>query len=479
MRMFSEAIELENSIAPILARQCAYGIEFDVKKAQELEANLIAEKVRIRQELQEVFKPRVLNKGEVFPKASNSKYGTKKGCVYTKVQFQEYNPASRQQTIDRLCKEFGWKPEEFTDKGNPELDEEIIESLPFKELKPLKDFYTTNKRLGQLSDGTKAWLKVVKDDNRIYGAVMQSGTVTGRMSHHSPNLAQVPATDKPWGKECRELFRVPEGKIMIGCDADALEMRVLAGYLSKIDGGKFIKTVLEGKKEEGTDMHTLNMYAYGIEQYEGARDCSKTLFYASLYGAKDPKLGLILQQWGVTAQDYVQDFDGQFKSLKQWAARKSTGFSDKFLECLLIGKTARAKYGERLPDLPKLIKDVQDTWKKNGFLKGLDGRKLYPRSEHSAFNTLLQSAGAIIMKKALHIADTNIQKMNYVPGIDYEFILNIHDEWQIELNVDNSKGICDIIDIVVKSIQDAGEFFKFPCPMKGNASKGLNWSETH
>ncbi len=474
----SKAIELEYEIAPILARQQAYGVLFDKNKAEELYCVLLSEKARLRQQLQDVFKPRIINLGEVIPKSSNSKTGIREGSIYTKIKIQEYNPNSRPQTIDRLCKEFGWRPEEFTEKGNPEFDEEIIESLPFNELKPLKDYYIINKRLGQLAEGSKAWLKMVKDNNRIYGSIKQSGTLTGRMAHFNPNMAQIPSNDKPYGKECRELFKVPEGKLMVGCDADALEMRCLGGYLKRFDNGRFIKTILEGKKETGTDMHTLNMYAYGIEKYEGARDCSKTLFYGSLYGAKNPKLGLILQQYGIDFREYVNNFDSEFNKLKKWSVSKDTGFSDKYLECLLAGKVARERYGERLPELPELIKDVQTRWKSQGYLKGLDGRKLFPRSEHAAFNTLLQSAGAIIMKKALYIADETMKRDGLIQGIDYEFILNIHDEWQLEV-VDNINTCVIIKDIVIRSIEEAGEFYSFPCPMKGNAVIGKNWSETH
>lgn len=473
----SECLDLEFSIAPILARQMERGVLFDKNSAELLEATLLAEKSRIRFELQQLFKPRVINLGEVTPKVTSKRYHTTKGCTFTKIKFQEYNPSSRQQTIQRLISELGWNPQEFTDKGNPELDEEIIESLPFPQIRPLQLYYIIDKRLGQLANGVKAWLKVVKEDGRIYGSVLQSGTVTGRMSHFGPNTAQIPSNDKPWGKECRSLFTVPQGKAMLGVDADALELRCLAGYLKPLDNGRFIKTILEGRKEDGTDMHSINKFAYKLEKYETGRDCSKVLIYASMYGAKNPKLGLILQQFGVDFHDYVDNFDEELKKLIAWSNKKQTGFSIPFLECLLAGKTARDNFGEKLPELPALIADVQAKWSTNGYLKGLDGRKLYPRSLHAAFNTLLQSAGAIIMKKALYIADSNLQKM-YTPGKEYEFILNIHDEWQLEV-VDDQEIICYIKTILENSIKEAGEYFNFKCPMKGNSIVGRNWSETH
>ena len=484
MRTTSEALDLEMAVAPIMARQMAFGVEFDREKAEQLELTLIAKKAELRQELQRVFIPKYISKGETTPKINrrvkSGGYYTHyiAGGTYTKVVLQEYNPSSRKQTIDRLCEELGWSPTEFTDKGNAEFNESIIEDLPFKQVKPLKDFFMLNKRLGQLSDGAKAWLKVVQPDGRIYGSVMQSGTITGRMTHFAPNMSQIPSNDKPYGVECRSLFKVPEGKVQIGCDADALEMRVCAGYLANIDGGEFINTVLKGNKADGTDMHTLNSYAYEIDTIEGGRDCAKVLFYASLYGAGNGKLGIILLSWGVDPYQYVDDFGGKFKRFKSWSEREGKNFTDKQIECHIIGKEAVKKFGERMPTLPKLIEDVQARWKEQGYLKGLDGRKLFPRNAHSAVNVLFQSAGSIIMKRALVIADNDLQVANLTPGKDYEFIINCHDEWQLE--VSNNVNIIKIVtEILPKAITKAGEYYNFKCPMTGNVMIGNNWSQCH
>lgn len=478
-----ECIKLEYSIAPIIARQCSYGVEFDVVKAQDLLCKLQAEKVGLKQLLQQVFLPRVVNLGEFNPKKNYTvevngvKHSMVIGGIYTKIKFEEYNPNSRQQTVDRLVKELGWTPQEFTDKGNPEFDEEIIESLPFKALEPLKNYYIVTKRISQLEGGRQAWLAKVMPDGRIYGGIMQSGTITARMAHFQPNLAQVPSCDKPWGRECRELFKPSKGRIMIGCDADGLEARTLSGFLVPFDGGVFRDALLKGKKEDKTDIHSLNAIAYCIDKYDSGRDCSKTLFYASIYGAANAKLGLILQQFGVNFRDYVDNFEKELVKLKVWNEKKHAGFSDKYLECLVAGKTARDRYGEASPGLPKLIKNVIEAWKSRGFLKGLDGRKLYPRTEHSVFNTLNQSAGAIIMKKALAIAESLLDNSIMSKG-RYEFLLNVHDEWQLE--VDNDPRVIEFVSLTLaESIKLAGEYFKFPCPMVGSVKVGNNWAETH
>lgn len=477
IRKTSKMIDLEHAISPILARQCAHGVLFDRKAAEELYATLISAKVKARTALQDVFKVRVVSLGLVTPKASNSKYGTRKGCEYTRIKFEEYNPSSRPQTIERLKEQFGWNPMDFTDKGSPKLDEEIIEALPFQEVAPLKEYMMVNQRLKQLYSGQKSFMKVVNEHGRIHGSVMQSGTVTGRMVYHSPNT-NVPRVDKPYGKEFRKLFTVPSGKVMIGCDADGLEARTLGGYIKKFDGGEFIKALLEGDKTQGTDIHSINARAYDVDSLSEGREAAKQLFYSGIYGAKNPKTGLILLVYGADFNEYVPDFQNQLIGALRWRDRKGLDFSDKTMECLVAGKYCRDLYGERMPALPELIKDVITQWKEKGYLKGLDGRKLHPRSEHSAFNTLNQGAGAVIMKKSLEIADKGMKTDGLKPGRDYEFVINQHDEWQLE--VTNNQEIIEIVSRnLPKAIKEAGEFFNFPCPMSGSVKVGKDWSDTH
>jgi len=129
-----------------------------------------------------------------------------------------------------------------------------------------------------------------------------------------------------------------------------------------------------------------------------------------------------------------------------------------------------------LPALKKLIEAVRDRAKKRGYLIGLDGRKLYVRSQHSALNTLLQSAGAVQMKTALVILDEDLQSHGWVPGVDYEFLANVHDEWQIETKPEISD---DVGKMAVEAIRKAGVHLNFKCPLDGDYKVGRNWAETH
>lgn len=135
-----------------------------------------------------------------------------------------------------------------------------------------------------------------------------------------------------------------------------------------------------------------------------------------------------------------------------------------------------------LPALGKLVEKVRSTVKQRGFLRGLDGRLLSIRSQHSALNTLLQSAGAVQMKRALALLDQDLASLgfkntgHYDGTISYEFIANVHDEWQIESLEELGETIGKA---AVAAIRKAGESFGFRCPLDGEYKLGRNWAETH
>ena len=443
---WSEAsIELEHRVAWIIARQERYGFYFDPERAASYYAELVQRRTELEAEIQAAFPPWDVE--TVFiPKVNNKPRGYVKGVPFTKVRTVTFKPTSRDHIADRLKAKHGWEPQAFGKDGKPTVDDEVLASLPYPEAALLSEYLMIEKRMGQLSTGKEAWLKRVGPDGRIHGRVTTNGAVTGRMTHSKPNMAQVPGlTDKktgqpmPYGRQSRECFATPKGKILVGCDADALELRCLAGYMAKYDGGAYIATVLEGKKENGTDMHTLNAKALGC-----SRDAAKVWFYAFIYGAGDAKLGTILN---APAGQEVK-----------W------------------GKRSRARFMKALPALKTIIDKVREKVAKKGYLKGLDGRQLRVRSAHSAFNTLLQSAGAVLMKQALVILDEDLQAAGYIPGHNYEFVANVHDEWQIECDPEIAE---DIGRRAVTAIVRAGEHFNFGCPLNGNFGVGRNWAETH
>lgn len=447
-----ESILLETQVAHILARQERHGFLFDQEKAAKLYAKLVQRKAELERQLQEVFKPMVMNDGPPFvPKRDNKTMGYQKGVPIQKTKTVVFNPGSRDHVATWLKAVYGWVPQAFGADGKPTVDEEVISKLPFPEAAPLKEYFMVAKRIGQLAEGKEAWLKHVQADGRIHGGVNTMGAVTGRMTHMSPNMAQVPAGYSPYGHECRELFTVPKGKTLIGCDASALELCDLAGYMAAYDKGSYIKTVLEGDKKLGTDMHSTNARALGLDPKgtyfdgESGRDIAKTWFYAFIYGAGDEKLGFILTR-----------------------VRGAKAASR--------GKRARNDFLTNLPAMGMLVRDVKAKAKKQKWLKGLDGRRISVRSDHAALNTLLQCAGAVQMKVALCILDDSLQAAGLVPGVHYEFVANVHDEWQIEVS---DEYVQTVGPMAANSIRQAGEQLGFRCPLSGEWKAGKSWADTH
>lgn len=259
-----KAIDLEHSFRAIIDKQEAFGFCFDRERAVNLYGTLQEKRVKIKEELQTIFPP--VDKGEMFvPKRDNKTMGYKKDVPTWKPCITPFNPASRNHIAERLMEKYKWTPTEFTDKGTPKIDEDVLSGLGFPECGPLIEYLLLEKRLGQLSDGAQAWLRSIGNDGRIHGQVNTNGAVTGRCTHHHPNIAQVPAVGAPYGEECRSLFGPPRGYYQLGCDASGLELRCLAHYLTRYDGGAYQEVILHG------DIHTTNMKAAGLQDRSMAK----------------------------------------------------------------------------------------------------------------------------------------------------------------------------------------------------------------
>lgn len=424
-----EAIALEHEFCHIINRQERYGFAFDMKAASEFYGQLVEKRTELANALKEAFPPWEVRTPFV-PKVNNKKLGYEKGVKTYKVKTVEFNPNSRQQIAHCLIERYGWKPKVFTEGGQAKVDESVLKELDYPEAKIMAEYFLVNKRIAQLAEGKQGWMKCEKK-GRIHGSVNTNGAVTGRCTHSHPNIAQVPSVSAEYGQECRALFTVSGGKRLVGCDASGLELRCLAHYMGRWDSGAYAKEVVDG------DIHTANQVAAGLP----SRNQAKTFIYAFLYGAGGEKIG----------------------SIVEGSARDGNRLKSRFLR-----KTPALKY---------LIDAVQKRAVERNYLIGLDGRQLKVRSPHAALNTLLQSAGALVMKKAKIILDQRLQKEGgFTPGNDYEFVANIHDEFQIECDAD----IADIVgEFAAQSIRDAGEYFKFQCPLDGEYKVGKTWAETH
>lgn len=466
----------EQKFAKIIGRQEQRGVHFNQEKAIELAAILIKEQQNLEFELNKAFPPKKVVK--LIPKRDNSKKGYIKGePVYTYVAF---NPSSRQMVAERLIEKYDWQPKIYTPKGQPKVSAEILDTLEFKEAPILKDYFDITKTLGQIKDGENAWLKCVGCDSAIHGGVDTTGTVTYRCTHFAPNLAQTPAVEKDkddnilmglkggFGYECRELFEARQGFKLVGCDASALELRNLAHYMNDPD---YIHEILNG------DIHTKNQIAAGID----TRSHAKTFIYCFLYGGGAEEIGI---KAGITEQDkekYAKD--KRRKQVAEQLIRAGKNPSKKTITACLKGMDTKAKFLKNLPALKTLLNRVKAKVKQKGYLLGIDKRVLKVREQYKALNVLLQSAGAIVMKKALCILYDDCVQRGWIkdtwylsPDDKVYFVLNIHDEYQAEVK---PEIVDEYSKLAVQAIEKASKVLNYRCPLTGEAKVGSNWAETH
>lgn len=423
------SMELEHDFATIIDLMIDHGFHFDVIGAGKLIGELKAIEFELKEKLQEIFPPRFLPGKPFTPKRNNKKSGYVAGATFTKIIYTEFNPGSRDHIASWLKWKYDWEPTEFGVDGKPTLDESVLKKLPFPEAKTLSEYLMIQKRIGQISTGKEGWLRHVVN-GRIHGYVNPNGAVTGRCTHSKPNVGQVPSVGSPYGKECRSLFTVPKGFVLVGADASGLELRCLSHYMAIYDGGAYGKILLEG------DIHTENQKAAGLP----TRDNAKTFIYGFLYGAGDEKIGSIVKK-----------------------GREA-------------GRKLKEMFLKKIPALKKLIAAIGKRVKERGFLLGIDGRQLHIRHSHAALNTLLQSCGAIAVKKATVIWYKEMLNRGYTWGVDFALVAHIHDELQVQCREEIAE---EVGQILVESIRGAGEFFGFRCPLDGEYKIGKSWADTH
>ena len=440
----SRILACESNVRRIVTQQEINGVSFNKRQASWYIHVLQERKQQLYRSIRPCLRMEVKQYGSVPVNKPFKKDGTYSAGVlswyrdqgdisevsgmFTRVIFSEPDLGSRQKLTAQLLR-LGWKPRSFTDKGNPQL---TIKGEPCPSLysivssigQDIATWYVYNHRQSQI----QGWLNRLRPDGRLTASAITIGTPTFRFTHSGVVNVPKAASYVIFGKEMRSPFIADEGDVLIGHDASGLELRMLAHYMND---DEYIDAILNG------DIHTKNMIAAGLL----TRDQAKTFIYAFLYGAGNAKIGDIING-SATA-----------------------------------GGRVKKRFLEQTPALANLITRVQAAALK-GYLIGLDGRKIILRTfegkvqTHKALNTLLQTAGAVVMKYSMIFLDDMLQK----EGLRSKKVIDMHDEAQYSVHPDDAERHKEL---AVLSLQQAGEFLKLRIPLDGEAKAGKNWAETH
>ena len=414
-----EWITIEHQVAQILTQQEIHGWYFDEQAARELESTLRREYEETTQLLRD--RHPFVKGSEFTPKRANARAGYVEGATLTKLK--EFNPTSRDHISWILQTHYGWTPKLLTASGKAAIDETVLKELGTDIALSFLKLLDLTKQLGMISEGVNAWQKLCTK-SRIHHHC-STATATFRAAHRTPNLGQVPSDER-----FRRLFIASPGKRLAAADLSGIELRMLAHYLGRFDGGRYARVLLEG------DIHQENADKIGV-----TRKQIKTISYAFLYGAGDEKLG------------YSYD-----KQLSQSRAKKK-------------GKEIRKAYVDAIPGLKELLEGVRKA-SQRGYVLGLDKRKILVDREHKALNYLLQGSAAIIAKRWMVTTHDHIKEMD----LHCNQLAFIHDELQFESEPEH---VDDLKSLLVLSAAEAGEYYNMRIPVEAEAKDGLTWADTH
>lgn len=501
------AIDCEHKFQMIVNKLETNGFAFNKEKAEKLLEQVTKDLAQLDKDILASFPPRTVVVREFIPKAT--KHGTisktsvprslwenlheyEAGKVYQQTKQVPFNPSSAKQIIEVLT-EAGWQPIDKTKthisterrlnqlnrlkqldteldlerqalynkllqskKFGWKINETNLDTLPSSSPSPARSLakrILLEARRRTLTE----WLGLVREDGRIHGKFYGIGAWTHRMAHQNPNTANIPnefnldGKPKLLGKYMRALWQAPKGRLLVGVDAESIQLRIFAHYINDPD---FTKSIVEGRKEDKTDPHNFNMSILG--PVCKSRAAAKRFIFALLLGAGNGKLSEIL---GCSKSETDEALD---RLLKRY-----TGFA-------------------------KLKKEVIPHDAKRGWFSGLDGRKVRIPGEtasdrrHLCMSGYLQTGEAVVMKHACILWHEQLERDKALKDVLWMLVNFVHDEWQTEVpnNVMLARYVAETQANALKTV---GEMFGLNCPMAGSYwnddlkdfTIGTNWKVTH
>lgn len=367
------------------------------------------------------------------------------GC-FSRINFRKTDLNSNLETKNFLLS-LGWEPLEWNedDNGNrtsPKLSkDDPFEGIESKLGKLVAKRVQCRQRRGII----EGLCSIIRPDGRI-ASVVNMLAVTGRATHRG--IVNIPKAGSFYGKQMRRIFTSRPGFVLVGTDSAGNQLRQLAARMKNKD---YIYAMVSGKKEDGTDPHTLTQRAGDLE----SRDIAKNTVYCLLFGGGDAKLAKTAKKPVGTGAELRQRLYTNLDGLGELMEHLTKEWKE----------SARQKYNGKYNRMEYF----------DGKITGLDGRPITVPSEHQLLVYLLQADEAIHMSKAYCIAASKLRQ-KYKWGEDYGIVSWYHDEFTVECREDIAE---DVKKISEDAIREAGEFFNILCPHEGQGAIGKNWYEIH
>lgn len=359
-----------------------------------------------------------------------------------KLAGEEFNINSTKELRRVLFEKLGLETKGIRKTGGGEKSTKLSELIKLKASHPIISEILRYRELAKLkSTYIDALPGLVGSDGRLYTNLLQTGTVTGRLSSRDPNLQNIPIRTE-LGREIRKAFIAPNGWTMLAADYSQVELRVAA----ILSGDEKMKQAFLDKK----DIHAITASeVFNVKENEVSpemRRRAKVINFGILYGMGSRALAENLGISRDEAELYIQEYFRDFKGVRTY------------------------------------IGNAIEEARKSGFVQTMFGRKRFlpeinsqlqvirAEAERMAVNAPIQGTAADIMKLAMIKIHEKIKNdKNFSERI--KMILQIHDELLFEVKKDAAEEFALKIKDTMEGV------LKTNVPLEVEIKIGPNWAE--
>ena len=388
------------------------------------------------------------------------------------IVIERFKPNSRKSILDFLKRKYEIIPKFATDKLSYKLDADWFESLDIPEAKPLAERFKCSKIISECN----TILKNLDENDIVHSTFNTNATSTGRMSMSNPSLQNINSDP-----EFRSCFVYHDNhKYFYSADLESAELFLLGVNLAPFDNGEFLEAVVNGKKEDRTDIHNVNARKAGV-----SRDESKVLIYSILYKASPLLVGYNLWTAEVESKFIPTVSDDEFYEADKYLRRRTkdvegvdfirvkkdfwVAYSDDLTYKYLYGKKMSESFITGFTGLKELEKHLESLYNKEGGSTITLGKKIWFKDARTSLNYTLQGSNAMIVKLLGYFTSEMGRAKGLKVPEDYSPQNIVHDE--INLSISDKS-----INIINDGMEHVNKTLGYKYPMGLDSFKYSDWS---